>query len=938
MCEAGKYKAAAPPPPPTPPVVVVYDFTSRNSIGDYQSYCSQIGATCVLTNYWVGGVSHSDTTLPNVRTSISLSLLATHNRLVVDYYAIANRNDVSISIDDVVMQTALKGQVKQFVFDYSGNYALQISADPGGLIGEDLKITFKYLPESEGVNTACNKCEAGKFKASAGVNTICDNCPAGTFSAAVGATISKCPDGWTYLESTCFRFYSTALAWATARQRCVDLGGDLAYPANQAQHDLLWRMAGVAAWIGVDDSTSEGSWRTPGGQAISYSKWCTGEPNGVDNENCGHLGLQSSGCWNDSPCTGFNRPYICQKQSEPVCTPCQAGKFSAAAASTVCTNCEAGKSCTTQTQPTTSATTTPASMITIRITLSLPMSPSAFTHEKQTAFKASLAQAAGVASEAVVINKIEGISSRRHLLAESIRVDTSIMAPGQAAAQEMAGRLTADSINRELSKAGLPTATVLEAANPALNPSTSTTSPELSASNTGTGAVVGATAASSSALFPTPVLVGGILGIVFLAGIVACFCHWKCKNHSIAPSHDTQTPATVEMGTRTTSVDETLVSNDLEVSSVPRSTKIRGAGELCYRLPEREAEATVPHIPYSELAVESTALAAGSFKSVYKARWEKKGRNVALLVLRNSNQAALSDMENEIRMFGTLGKHKHLAELLATCTQAQSEDKCMVMEFAPLGSLDHVLSKADEDGVDIGNLVKMTVGMQVAEAMTHLHLHNVLHRDLAIRNTLAFRFDPQNWKMVLVKVTDYGLSLLIHKGFTSGISVVEIQTISSNATGPTRWMAPESIMRRVYSKKSDVWSFGVLLYEVWTLGMIPYHLIAHDKEVARLVTEGERLSRPNNCPKQMYAIMQNCWKSAQKDRPSMTELQTALQEVFMEESLETTKSECVVCLTAEPVMALMPCGHRCACVDCAPLLRTCPICRCPVQEAKRIFG
>jgi hypothetical protein len=111
------------------------------------------------------------------------------------------------------------------------------------------------------------------------------------------------------------------------------------------------------------------------------------------------------------------------------------------------------------------------------------MSRSAFTNEKQTAFKASLAQAAGVASEAVVINKIESISSRRHLLAEAIRVDTSIMAPGQAAAQEMAGRLTADSINRELSKLGLPPATVLEAAKPALKPST--TSPELSVSNTG---------------------------------------------------------------------------------------------------------------------------------------------------------------------------------------------------------------------------------------------------------------------------------------------------------------------------------------------------------------------------------------------------------------------------------------------------------------------
>jgi tRNA A-37 threonylcarbamoyl transferase component Bud32 len=562
------------------------------------------------------------------------------------------------------------------------------------------------------------------------------------------------------------------------------------------------------------------------------------------------------------------------------------------------------------------------------------MSLSAFTNEKQTAFKASLAQAAGVAREAVVIIKIESINSRRHLLAEAIRVDTSIMAPGQAAAEELAGRLTDDSINRELSKAGLPTATVLEAAKPALNPST--TSPELSASNTGTGAVT-AEVASSSSFFSTPVLVGGILGIVFLLVVVACFFHWKCKNHSMAaPSHDTQTPATLEMGTRATSVNEDLVSKDMEVSSGPRSNKIRGAGELCFKLQEREA--TVPHIPYSELAVESNALTAGSFKSVYKARWEKKGLNVALLVLRHSNQATLSDMDNEIRMFGTLGKHKHLAELLATCTHAESEEKCMVMEFAPLGSLDHVLSKADEDVVDISNLVKITIGMQVAEAMTHLHLYKVVHRDLAPRNILVFRFDPQNWKLVLVKVTDYGLSLLVNKGLTGGASVVEIQTISSNAAGPTRWMAPESIKRRVYSKKSDVWSFGVVLYEVWTLGMIPYHLIADDKEVARLVTQGERLSRPDNCPQKLYAIMQDCWKISPKERPSMPELQTALQEMFTEESFEAAKTECVVCLSAEPVMALMPCGHRCACADCAQSLSLCPICRCPVQEAKRIFG
>ena len=68
--------------------------------------------------------------------------------------------------------------------------------------------------------------------------------------------------------------------------------------------------------------------------------------------------------------------------------------------------------------------------------------------------------------------------------------------------------------------------------------------------------------------------------------------------------------------------------------------------------------------------------------------------------------------------------------------------------------------------------------------------------------------------------------------------------------------------------------------------MIPYCVITDDTEVARRVMNGERLEQPDNCPDPVYAMMQNCWNSAPKDRPSMTDLQTALQEAFAEESLE----------------------------------------------------
>ena len=97
-------------------------------------------------------------------------------------------------------------------------------------------------------------------------------------------------------------------------------------------------------------------------------------------------------------------------------------------------------------------------------------------------------------------------------------------------------------------------------------------------------------------------------------------------------------------------------------------------------------------------------------------------------------------------------------------------------------------------------------------------------------------------------------------------------------------MAVESLARRVYSSKSDVWAFGVLLWEIMTLCFLPYNEINDDKEVAQAVMAGERLPKPDQCPDQVYAIMRSCWQPKPKDRPVMTDIHSQLQGELVQES------------------------------------------------------
>uniref|UniRef100_A0A1L8DJG6 Protein kinase domain-containing protein n=1 Tax=Nyssomyia neivai TaxID=330878 RepID=A0A1L8DJG6_9DIPT len=147
--------------------------------------------------------------------------------------------------------------------------------------------------------------------------------------------------------------------------------------------------------------------------------------------------------------------------------------------------------------------------------------------------------------------------------------------------------------------------------------------------------------------------------------------------------------------------------------------------------------------------------------------------------------------------------------------------------------------------------------IQIARGMSHLEDKQITHRDLAARNVLI---DEQK----TLKISDFGLS-------RTGIYVN-----TRNKRVPLRWLSIEAVRDNLYSSKSDVWAFGIVLWEIGTLGGFPYPTIGNH-ELLTYLKSGNRLQRPDNCTNELYQIMLDCWQDCPEDRPSFNDLVTKLE-------------------------------------------------------------
>ncbi|XP_026137105.1 epidermal growth factor receptor-like isoform X1 [Carassius auratus] len=247
-------------------------------------------------------------------------------------------------------------------------------------------------------------------------------------------------------------------------------------------------------------------------------------------------------------------------------------------------------------------------------------------------------------------------------------------------------------------------------------------------------------------------------------------------------------------------------------------------------------------------------LGSGAFGTVYKGLWVPEGENVkipvAIKVLREATSPkANTEILDEAYVMAST-EHPHVCRLLGICLTSTVQ---LITQLMPYGCL---LDYVRENKESIGSQPLLNWCVQIAKGMSYLEERHLVHRDLAARNVLVK--NPQH-----VKITDFGLAKLLNAD--------EKEYHAEGGKVPIKWMALESILQRTYTHQSDVWSYGVTVWELMTFGTKPYDGIPAS-EIAEVLEKGERLPQPPICTIDVYMIMVKCWMIDAESRPRFREL------------------------------------------------------------------
>ncbi|PIA43961.1 hypothetical protein AQUCO_01800191v1 [Aquilegia coerulea] len=271
------------------------------------------------------------------------------------------------------------------------------------------------------------------------------------------------------------------------------------------------------------------------------------------------------------------------------------------------------------------------------------------------------------------------------------------------------------------------------------------------------------------------------------------------------------------------------------------------------------------------------AFAQGAFGKLYKGTYN--GEDVAIKILErpeNSPEKAQlmeQQFQQEVMMLATL-KHPNIVRFIGGCRKPMVW--CIVTEYAKGGSVRQFLQRRQNRSVPLKLAVKQA--LDVARGMAYVHGLGFIHRDLKSDNLLIFGDKS-------IKIADFG------------VARIEVQTEGMTPeTGTYRWMAPEMIQHRPYTQKVDVYSFGIVLWELIT-GMLPFQNMTAVQAAFAVVNKGVRPIIPNDCLPVLNEIMTRCWDANPEVRPPFSEVVRMLEHAEAEVMSTVRKARFRCCIT-----------------------------------------
>lgn len=282
----------------------------------------------------------------------------------------------------------------------------------------------------------------------------------------------------------------------------------------------------------------------------------------------------------------------------------------------------------------------------------------------------------------------------------------------------------------------------------------------------------------------------------------------------------------------------------IEIDSIPDHVKIPTDGTDVWELDPRQLKF-------------ENKVASGAYGDLYKGTYCSQEVAIKVLKPERVNADMQREFAQEVYILRKV-RHKNVVQFIGACTRAPS--LCIVTEFMSGGSVYDYLHK--QRGVfKLPSILK--VAIDVSKGMNYLHQNNIIHRDLKAANLLMDENE-------VVKVADFGVARVQTQ---SGVMTAE--------TGTYRWMAPEVIEHKPYDHKADVFSFGIVLWELLT-GKLPYEYLTPLQAAVGVVQKGLRPTIPKHTHPKLVELLEKCWQQDPALRPDFSEIIKSLQQIAKE--------------------------------------------------------